>query len=70
MRRFTRELLLDLESCRRDLSAATPEQLKIFARRLASIEMRLQAARSLLEARLFDAEADWEEITPASEELE
>ena len=58
MKSFLLEVQSQIREAMKDMDVAKPEELKVFARRLAAIEMRLQAARSLLEARMFEADAD------------
>jgi len=58
MKNILFELQQELKRVSNDLNSATPQTLKIYARELARIEMLLQAARSMLEARVFEAEID------------
>jgi hypothetical protein len=58
MRSYIAELSNELRQLASDLHSSNEADLRIYARELARIEMLLQAARSLLEARLFEAEID------------
>lgn len=48
----------ELSQLKTNLNSAPELELRIAARTLAKLEMEIQACRSLLEARLFQAEID------------
>lgn len=56
MKDFIRKVFYDLNEIKRDIGTAKPDDIKIICRMLAKAEMELQAARSLMEARLFEAD--------------
>ncbi len=58
MKRYLSGLSIELSQLTRSLNDGSPDELNIFAREIARIELRLQAARSLIEARMFEAEID------------
>lgn len=63
MKSYLRGLTMHLESLMRSLD--TESNMKVVARELAVVELKLQACRSLFEARLMEAEIkNLQAVTP------
>lgn len=58
MKRFLKGIQLEIDIIMGQLNSELPIDSKIIAREMGIVELKLQAARSLLEVRLFEDEIE------------